>query len=542
MSVITDENALAGESNPALYSVGGAGDLDVQGFARKTSINAGSTLDFAVDGGATRIDIYRIGYYGGNNWRKVATVTNTPVEQGNGAVITDSNGAKTMAAWTNTASWAVPSGAVSGLYVGVVVNPTLGHASRIPFVVRNDSRVADIVVGIPTSTWGAAYNYYHDPSNPLGGKCLYGFGLANITDRSFAVSYDRPIVSRASIVNHWDNYDTAVIDFLEENGYDVKYVASEDLHFRPEVWNNCGMYLSVGHDEYWSQTMRDNVEAFRNAGGNCMFMTANEVFWRIRYEDERTIWCYKDTMPGPGGHVAGVAIDPVTWTGTFRDTRRPGGAVRESALTGTFFRMNGISYRDPVISAATYGTNPFWRGTSVTTTNLTLTDAVGFEADEIDITDSRAKSILAAAVINVSGAYADDNGQNYSGGGNLNPWGIVMHQRFAGEGVVVGFGTMAWAWMLSNYHRDGDDVKLIQCQQAQVNLFKDLGVSPASLRVGLTNPTPVSLAAYGMVPPDPPEPPVDPTLLPWELNGYGLAPVTAYMSSGGDVVELFPLG
>jgi hypothetical protein len=542
MSVITDENALAGESNPAMYSVSGAGDLDVQGFARKTSINAGETLNFAVDGGATRIDIYRIGHYGGNNWRKVDELVNTPVEQGNGAVIADSNGAKTMAAWTNTASWAIPSGAVSGLYVGVVVNPTLGRASRIPFVVRNDARVADIVVGIPTSTWGAAYNYYHDPSNPLGGKCLYGYGLANINDRSFAVSYDRPIVSRDSIVNHWDNYDSAMIDWLEENGYDVKYVASEDLHFRPEAWNDSTIYMSVGHDEYWSQTMRDNVEAFRDAGGHCMFVTANECFWKIRYTDERTIWCYKDTMPGPGGHTAGVALDPVEWTGTFRDTRRPGGAVRESLLTGTFFRMNGISWRDPVISAATYGTHPFWRGTSVETTNLTLVDAVGFEADEIDITDDRAYSILAAAVVSIPGAYADDNGQVYSGNGSLNPWGIVMHQRYATEGVVVGFGTMAWAWMLSDYHRDGGNVKLIQCQQATVNLLKDLGVSAESLNVALDDPTPVDLSVYGMDAGDPPDPPDGGVIDPWELKGYGAAPVTAYMLSGVDLVELYPQG
>jgi hypothetical protein len=214
------------------------------------------------------------------------------------------------------------------------------------------------------------------------------------------------------------------------------------------------MYISVGHDEYWSQGMRDNVEAFRNAGGNCLFMSANEVFWRIRYTDERTIWCYKDTMPGPGSHVAGTPLDPVTWTGTWRDTRRPGGPVPESLLTGTFFRMNGV----------------------------------------------------------------------------------------AGEGIVVGYGTNAWAWMLSDKHRDGADLKLTACRQAQVNLFKDLGVSPASLAAGLTNPTPVALSVYGMTPPEPPDPPAPDVLSPWVLRGYGAAPATPYVFRGGDLVELFPQG
>ncbi len=544
MSVITDENALPGEPTASEYNIGGAGNNDVQGFARHTSINAGETLHFAVDGGATVINIYRIGHYGGDGWRLVDSIANTPLEQGNGVVIPDSNGATSMASWTNTASWDIPEDHVSGFHVGVVINSTLNHASWIPFIVRNDDRVADIVVGIPTSTWGAAYNYFENPTAYLGGRCLYGFGLGNVMDRSFAVSYDRPIVSRQSIVNHWDNYETAAIDFLEENGYDVKYVCSEDLHFRPETWNDSHLYMSIGHDEYWSQGMRDNVEAYRNAGGHCIFMTANEVFWKIRYTDERTIWCYKDTMPGPTGytHTAGEQQDPVEWTGTWRDTRRPGGAEPESLLTGTFFRMNGISYRDPVISSALYGDNPFWRGTSMETTDLALTDAVGFEADEVDIFDDRAYSVLAGAVINISGAYADDNGMIYNGGGSLNPWGIVMHQRYPDEGIVVGFGSMAWAWMLSDKHRVGDNLKVLACMQATVNLLKDMGVSAESLSGALDDPTPVSLAVYGMTPPDPPPPEEPEVLNTLVLHGYGGTASTPFLLVGEDLQQLYPWG
>ena len=51
------------------------------------------------------------------------------------------------------------------------------------------------------------------------------------------------------------------------------------------------------------------------------------MFWRIRRDttDPNIIFCFKDTMPGPGGHVAGVPMDPVApnWTGTWKDTRWP---------------------------------------------------------------------------------------------------------------------------------------------------------------------------------------------------------------------------
>ena len=47
-------------------------------------------------------------------------------------------------------------------------------------------------------------------------------------------------------------------------------------------------YLSVGHDEYWSERMRDSVEAFVDAGGNAAFFSGNTSFWQVRFEDDYT--------------------------------------------------------------------------------------------------------------------------------------------------------------------------------------------------------------------------------------------------------------
>lgn len=508
VSVIVAENQLPGEGTSSRYSLtGDVGSTSNLGYARATSVDAGETIDFAVDGDCEVITIYRVGHYDGDNWREVAEIANTPTDQGNETTITDSNGATTVVGWTDTASWTVPSTAVSGLYVAVIRNAAETTKSWIVFVVRNDDRVADIVVGINTSTWGAAYNNYGGPSVGIGeGKSVYGQGSYDtgngftIEQRAYAVSFDRPVISRVR-PNHWDTYEAPLIDWLEENGYDVKYVDSVDLEARPTAWNDAKIYISVGHDEYWSQGMRDNVEAFRDAGGHCLFMSANEVFWRIRFADDyRTIWCFKDTMPGPGSHTAGDELDPVSWTGTWRDTRRPGGAEPENLLTGTFFRMNGPRYEDPVVSTATYGDSPFWRGTSVETTNLTLTDIVGFEADEVEIpSDGRQSVLLASATININGDYANDNGQTYNNNGSLDPWGIVMHQRAASEGVVVGFGTCGWSWALSDFHTLVGNRKLVAAQQATVNLLVDLGAEPQSLRTSdLDLPTPVAIEAYGI--------------------------------------------
>ncbi len=68
--------------------------------------------------------------------------------------------------WAVSASWAVPSDAVSGVYIAQLVrDDTAGGDSQIPFVVRNDSSHSDIVVQTSDATW-EAYNTY-------GGNSLY---------------------------------------------------------------------------------------------------------------------------------------------------------------------------------------------------------------------------------------------------------------------------------------------------------------------------------------------------------------------------------
>ena len=43
-------------------------------------------------------------------------------------------------------------------------------------------------------------------------------------------------------------------------------------------------FLSVGHDEYWSKAMLDNVTAARDAGVNLGFFGSNTAYWQVRFE------------------------------------------------------------------------------------------------------------------------------------------------------------------------------------------------------------------------------------------------------------------
>ncbi len=52
----------------------------------------------------------------------------------------------------------------------------------------------------------------------------------------------------------------------------------------PEILEGPRLYLSVGHDEYWSWGMRDAVDAFVGRGGNAAILSGNTSFWQVRFD------------------------------------------------------------------------------------------------------------------------------------------------------------------------------------------------------------------------------------------------------------------
>ena len=72
---------------------------------------------------------------------------------------------------------------------------------------------------------------------------------------------------------------------MEKSGYDVSYQSGIDTDFEPftDLLKH-KVFISSGHDEYWSKKQRENVESARDEGLNMMFLSGNEVFWKIRFE------------------------------------------------------------------------------------------------------------------------------------------------------------------------------------------------------------------------------------------------------------------
>ena len=379
-SVIACENTLTGDP-PNDWQVTDAGDPAIQGFATSMSVNAGQPESFKIDTVATsyHIDILRIGYYQGDGARKVVanlqpTAAPPQVQPSCTTDETAPTGLIDCGNWALSASWTVPSNAVSGLYVAHLKRDDTnnGNGSLIPFVVRNDSSHSDILVQTSDETW-QAYNSYGD--NSLY-KCLNNCppGNPDAYKGASKVSYNRPFHTAADDDGHsWFMYaEYNMIRFLEENGYDVSYTSGVDMSQlgAASTIEQHKTFMSSGHDEYWSGQQRTNVEAARDAGVNLAFFSGNEVFWKTRWEPSidpsntpnRTLVTYKETHY----NTPVDPDDPPTWTGSWMDPRfspPADGGRPQNALTGQLFVVNSGS--TDITVPSDYSKLRFWRDTEV---------------------------------------------------------------------------------------------------------------------------------------------------------------------------------
>ena len=185
--------------------------------------------------------------------------------------------------WPSTFRLKTPDEWKSGCYV-VTLSADEGEKKirgTILFVVRSAKPGTNtkILVQLSTNTYNAYTNW--------GGHSLYSYhdrdGL-----QGHRVSFDRPLSSQ------YGNWEYPFLKWAENNGYVIDYAVNSDLEFHPEILKSYRLVLSIGHDEYWSSPMRDNLEKFIADGGNVAFFSGNTCCWQVRSEDNgRALTCWK---------------------------------------------------------------------------------------------------------------------------------------------------------------------------------------------------------------------------------------------------------
>ncbi len=374
VSPVACENTKAGTPQDD-WEIDGAGDDSLQGFATQMSVNKGETVSFKIKSTSTaayHIDILRLGYYGGDGARKVASnLAPTGTSTQPACQSEASTGLIDCGNWAVSRTWTVPSDAVSGVYIAHLVrNSDPNIESHIKFVVRDDARELrrpstrpPTRRGRPTTATAATASTPATRSAPRATR----WGTSPPTRSPTTAPDNSEQDSQGSALFGGAEY--SMIRFLEASGYDVSYISGVDTHARGPLLLNHKLFLSSGHDEYWSKTQRTNVEAARDAGVNLAFFSGNEMFWKTRFESSiagaatanRTLVSYKDT------HFT-EQQDPVAWTGTWRDPRfavPADGVTPENALTGQSFVVNSGTARivgarrlPPAAPVAQHGRRP----------------------------------------------------------------------------------------------------------------------------------------------------------------------------------------
>ena len=161
--------------------------------------------------------------------------------------------------------------------------------------------MASYVIQNSVTTW-QAYNLWGDYSLYYGRTSAGGSDFAS---RARIVSFDRPYPQTwASGAADFVGNELPLLMHLESLGLDLTYWTDVDLHARPQLLMNHKCLFSLGHDEYWSQPMRQGAAQASAAGVNLAFLGANACYRQIRMEPStngpnRLQVCYKDAAEDP---------------------------------------------------------------------------------------------------------------------------------------------------------------------------------------------------------------------------------------------------
>jgi len=220
----------------------------------------------------------------------------------------------------------------SGVYFAELRSPG-GRVGYAPFVL-SPSRLGEhrVAVVLPTNTW-QAYNR-RDADGDGEGDTWYEDAEVETIDLT------RPYLDRG-VPPHFGHYDLPFLRWLRITGKEVDYLSQLDLEQAPSGDALARAYELIvfsGHHEYVAAAEYDAIERYRDLGGNLMFLSANNFFYRVVRDGDR-----------------------LTRTGKWRDAGRP-----EAALIGVQYIGNDAGeHRAPYTLRTSAATRWVFAGTGL---------------------------------------------------------------------------------------------------------------------------------------------------------------------------------
>jgi N,N-dimethylformamidase beta subunit-like protein len=221
----------------------------------------------------------------------------------------------------------------SGLYFARL-DAADGRAGFAPFVVR--PRVLGehpVAIVLPTLTW-QAYNLRDDDGDGQGDSWYAHWKV-------HTVRLARPFLNRGVPYN-FRHYDLPFLEWLDRSGKEVDVLSDADLAAAPSARSLARAYDLIvfpGHHEYLTTREYDLVKGYRDRGGNLMFLSANDFFWRV-VRHGRTI---EKTKRWRDLGRPEAALIGVQYRGNDRGTHRGAWIVRRAAADSWVFAGTNLA-------------------------------------------------------------------------------------------------------------------------------------------------------------------------------------------------------
>ena len=253
----------------------------IEGYCSANSVRAGEKLQIMVSANpesAFKLEIFRTGYYNGDGARLMRTF-----ESLEGKIQPDPPVGENYVRecnWEPSVEIEIPKDWLSGVYLGKLTAEKTGIQSYVIFIVRDD-RPCDLLFQCSDLTWSAYNRWPADYSI----YTRHG-GRSSTSVPSGTVSFDRPYglfthpvnkIKKSGGSGEYLPWEFPLAFWMEQHGYDVSYISNIDTHADPDGLLRTKGFISVGHDEYWTLDMYNNVLKARDEGVSLAFFGGNSV-------------------------------------------------------------------------------------------------------------------------------------------------------------------------------------------------------------------------------------------------------------------------
>jgi hypothetical protein len=209
-----------------------------------------------------------------------------------------------------------------------------GRVGYAPFVIRpTPIGQARIAVVLPAYTW-QAYNFRDENQDGFGDTWYAGPPMETARLGRIQLNYGAP--------PHFSRYELAFLRWLEWTHQDVDYITDIDLETIRDgegLAQRYDLMVWPSHTEYETMHVFKIMQRYRDLGGNLIFLSANNFFWKITVDEQGVMHRIRKFRELGYPEAAWIGVG---YQGNDKGERRPPYIVRNMSAAPWFWEGTGL--------------------------------------------------------------------------------------------------------------------------------------------------------------------------------------------------------